>query len=70
MKEAGERWVFNIMGFLRDKRQIPRGHVADKLGEYLPECLIRFRLEEGSVKSLKHGVVVNLQFNETTLEYE
>ena len=57
VKKAGEPWVFNIMGFHRDKLQIPRGLVAEKIGEHLPECSIRFSLGEGPPRTLKGGVV-------------
>ena len=57
VKEAGEPWAFNSMGFHRDKRQIPKGQVSEKIGKYLPECSIRFRLDEGPPRTLKRGVV-------------
>ena len=57
VKEAGERWAFNILGFFRDKCQIPRGHVAGKIGEFLPECSILFYPGEGLRRTLKGGVV-------------
>ena len=57
VKEAGEHQAFNIMGFKRDMKQIPRGYVAEKIGEYIPECSIYFSLEEGPPRTLKGGAV-------------